>query len=79
MPTRLINSPFANWTGGGTFVLSIYLKSMEWLNLANFNDILVSLTSIGGLIFIFFKIKSIILNNKIKELELKEKRDALNK
>lgn len=73
MPDRIINSTFANWTGGTTFILSIYLKSMEWLNLANFNDLLVTFTSLGGIIFIIFKIISIRKENKIKDKENKLK------
>ena len=67
MPDRLLNTSFANWTGGTTVILSIWFKSMELFNLANINDLLVLLTTIGGLIFLFFKIKSIRLDNKIKQ------------
>ena len=78
MPDRLINSQFANWTGGSTFVLSIYMKSMEWLNIANFNDFLVILTSIGGFTFIVFKVLAIIKANKLTDLEIKIKEKELN-
>lgn len=78
MPDRIMNNPFANWTGGTTFVLSIYLKSMEWLNIANFNDVLVLLTSLGGITFIIFKIIAIRKNNKLTDLEIKIKQKELD-
>lgn len=78
MHDNIINSNLANLTGGSTFILSIYLKSMEWLNLANFNDALVTLTSIGGITFIVFKIISIRKNNKLTDIEIKIKQKELD-
>lgn len=79
MPDRVLNTQFANWTGGSTVILSIWFKSMEWFNIANVNDILVLITTLGGLVFLFFKIKSVILENKLKRLELKKKIRELEK
>lgn len=79
MPYRLLNTQFANWTGGSTVILSIWFKSMEWFNIANVNDILVLFTTLGGLVFLFFKIKSVIIENKIKRLELKKRLEELEK
>lgn len=73
MTDKLINSSLANWTGGSTFILSIYLKSMEWLNLANFNDALVIITSLVGILFIIFKIISIRKNNILTDIQIKIK------
>lgn len=79
MPDRLLNTQFANWTGGSTVILSIWFKSMEYFNLVNINDVLVLFTTLGGLVFLFFKIKSVILENKIKTLDLKRKIKELEK
>jgi|TARA_R110002167_G_scaffold11043_13_gene49383 hypothetical protein len=76
---KLLSTNFANWTGGSTVILSIWFKSMEWFNIANVNDILVLFTTLGGLVFLFFKIKSVIIENKIKRLELKKRLEELDK
>ena len=78
MPHRLLDSPLSNWTGGATVILSIWMKSMEWLNIADFNDVLIALTSIGGIIFIIFKIIALKKSNKLTDLEIKLKEKELN-
>lgn len=72
MPDRILNNPIADYLGGATFIASISLKSMEWFNLANINDILTTISILGGLVWMVFKIKNARLDSKLKEKELKK-------
>ena len=44
MPDR-IQQQIGDLMGGGTFIASISLYSMEWFNLINVNDILTTISS----------------------------------
>lgn len=78
MPNRILDSPLVNWTGGTTVMLSVWMKSMEWLNIADFNDVLISLTSVGGIVFIIFKIIALKKSNKLTDLEIRIKEKELS-
>ena len=86
MLDKIINSSLANWAGGSTFILSVYFKTMEWLNIANFNDVLVTISSLIGIVFIVFKVISIRKNNKetdkkteLLDIEIELKQRELDK
>ena len=72
MPDRILNNPIADYLGGATFIASISLKSIEWLNLANINDFLTTVSIVGGLVWMLFKIKNARLDSKLKQKELNE-------
>jgi len=72
MPHRILNNPIVDYLGGFTFIASISLKSMEWFNLANINDILTTVSILGGLVWLVFKIKNARLDSKLKQKELDE-------
>jgi len=72
MPYRILNTPIADYLGGTTFIASISLYSMEWFNLVNINDILTTVSLLGGLFWLFYKIKNARLDSKLKQKELDE-------
>ncbi len=72
MPDRILNNPIADYLGGVTFIASISLKSIEWFNLANINDLLTTVSIVGGLVWMVFKIKNARLDSKLKQKELDE-------
>jgi len=59
----------AGWT---TFFLAVGSGIIELLTQIKLNDILQLLLSIGGLVFLWFKIKLIILDVKIRKKTLNE-------
>jgi len=72
MPYRILNNPIADYLGGTTFIASISLYSMEWFNLININDVLTTISLVGGLFWLFYKIKNARLDSKLKQKELDE-------
>jgi len=76
MPDR-IQQQIGDLMGGGTFIASISLYSMEWFNLININDILTTISLVGGLFWLFYKVKNSIKTGKLKDIELKLKEKEL--
>lgn len=56
--------------GFGTAIMSIYLFIADKLNVVNINQWLITITSIGGIIWIAYRIRGQYLDNKLKEREL---------
>ena len=68
MPDR-IQQQIGDLMGGGTFIASISLYSMEWFNLININDILTTISLVGGLFWLFYKVKNSIKTGKLKDIK----------
>lgn len=71
----LLNSEGAQAGGWTTFTLAATTWLLEILTHVTINDIFQYILSAGGIIFIFYKIKSQRLDVKIKQQTLKEKQD----
>ena len=64
---RLLHSDLADTLGFSTVIGSIGLAIGEYLNIMNVNDVLQFLVTSGGLVFLYYKIKTIRLEYKIKK------------
>lgn len=73
MPNKTIIMQASDYFGGSTFIASILLNASEWFGIANFNDTLLMLSSIGGLIFITYKVIILRKDSKLKDIEIKER------
>lgn len=69
----LLESPEAQAGGWTTFYLAATTWLLELLTHVTINDIFQYVLSAGGVIFIFYKIKSQRLDMKIKQHTLREK------
>lgn len=74
MEQHLENSLPANVGGAATVFASIFMNIWNYISKEDINFILVVFTSIGGLIYLFFKIKTErkrakLLDKKIENLE----------
>lgn len=68
----LVENPLANIGGWTTVVTSITLSLFEWLARFPINDILQSVASFGAIIFLWYKIRMIHLELKLKKEECKQ-------
>jgi hypothetical protein len=69
MPTK---NDLIDLGGATTFVMAIYMKALNWFNLANFNELIITITGLAGLVFIIFKIR-------LANIELKQKKKDYEK
>jgi hypothetical protein len=60
----------ADGAGFTTALTSVYLYIADKLNVIEVNQYLVTITSIGGLIWLVYKIRGQHLDNKIKKKQL---------
>ena len=78
---RIFNNPVTDSLGFITVISSVTMSSVEMLSAMNINDTIQSLIGIGGLVFLFFKIKNSRIDYKIKKRDFdnytkeKEKND----
>jgi hypothetical protein len=63
---------FADGTGLGAVLLTVYMNLTDWLNVQNWNKTVLFLTSILGMVYIIFKISNLYLQNKKIKLETKK-------
>ena len=65
--------------GGGSLLTGAFLYVINKIHLADINDLLIIATSLVGLVWVCFKIKGTILDNKIKKKTLeKDFTDTIN-
>lgn len=72
MENLLHDHPIADGAGKVTFFMGLLMNVWNWISSDDINQIFVILTSIGGLIYIYIKIRIAIL-------EWKEKKSKYNK
>ena len=72
MEQTLEHNPIANLGGVTTVFASIFMNIWNYMSLENINFILVFITSIGGLIFLFYKIKHERKKIKLIDKQLNE-------
>ena len=66
------HNPISNLSGTTTVLASIFMNVWNYLSLENINFLLVFITSIGGLIFLFYKIKHERKKIKLLDKQLNE-------
>ena len=63
-------------TGDGLGIISLTVMAsgyiMEYFTLANVNDLIVTLSGLGGLVFLGIKIRGGLLDNKKKSKDLEK-------
>ena len=68
---RMFENEYVN-IGGTLTITAAFLSSIiEWLSGYSFNDYVQGVLTIGGVVFLFYKIKMARIDIKIKERELK--------
>lgn len=67
MPHRFLQSELADAMGFTTMVSSIGLAIGDWLDITNVNDWLQFFVTLGGIVWLWFKIKNSRLDAKIKK------------
>ena len=72
----VLDSDIAQAGGWTTVSLSLFLTVSEWIGHFEINDILQGVASVGALVFLWYKIKMIRLDIKIKKENFKKKKDA---
>jgi hypothetical protein len=72
MQSSILNSTEATMGGVITLSLTGLIQVYEWLTMENINDFLEFGIACGGAVFLFYKIKGQILDNKIKRKQLKD-------
>ncbi len=58
--------------GSGSLITGALLYAINRIHLADINDLLIILTTLGGLIWLVFKIRGTMLDNKIKKKQLEK-------
>lgn len=66
---NLLDNDIAQAGGWATVALSISLSFIDWLCQFPVNDLLQSVASFGAIVFLWYKIKMIRLEIKIKKKE----------
>lgn len=74
--TEILDSDIAQAGGWLTVSTSLFLSLTEWLGHFEINDILQGLASVGALVFLWYKIRMIRLDIKIKKKRLEDNEDA---
>lgn len=72
---EFLTSEIAQGAGWTTVGLSLFSAGIELLSQINFNDTLQFLLSLGGLVFLWFKIRMIRLDYQIKKDQHKKQKD----
>lgn len=62
----------ADTAGGGSLITGTFLFILDKVHLLNVNDLLVGLTTLGGLVWMVYKIIGQRLDNRIKRQELEK-------
>jgi len=75
---KVLGQDLADGLGFSTVAASITMSLIEWFSMISVNEILHSLASVGGLCFLFYKIKHLRVEIKIKKQELKKYKKANN-
>jgi hypothetical protein len=60
----------ADSIGLSTALMSVMMFVSDRLNVVNINQWLITVTSIGGIVWVVFKIRGQYLDNKLKQREL---------
>lgn len=69
---RLINNPIVDSLGLATIISTALIGIGEHFGSLNFNDIVQGFIGVGGVIFLFYKIKNSRLDYKKKKREFDE-------
>lgn len=69
---RLINNPIVDSLGLATIISTALIGIGEHFGSLNFNDIVQGFIGVGGIIFLFYKIKNSRLDYKKKKREFDE-------
>jgi len=72
----VINSPIGEAGGVATLLASITFQAASMLNLADINPYLTFFTTVGGVIYLWYKIKNERLKNKKLKQELENARET---
>jgi len=64
---ELLDSEPASWGGWATVLTAIGLRLTEWIGQVTVNDLVQDAAAIGALIFLYYKIRMIRLDYKIKK------------
>lgn len=64
---RLINNPIVDSLGLATIISTALIGIGEHFGSLNFNDIVQGFIGVGGVIFLFYKIKNSRLDYKVKK------------
>jgi len=67
----ITDTPIADTLGFSTVGISIGMSILEWFTMINVNEALHFLASAGGLCFLFYKIKNLRFELKVKKEEYK--------
>lgn len=62
----------ADGAGAGSLFTGLLLYIIDHIHLANINDFFVTLTTLGGLVWMVYKIIGQIKDNKIKDKQIEE-------
>jgi hypothetical protein len=68
-----------NAGGGGSLFTGALLWVINQVHLADINSLLITMTTLGGLVWLFFKVRGTILSNKGTELDNEIKRKQIEK
>jgi hypothetical protein len=60
----------ADSLGATTTIMSVMMFIWDRLNVVDINQWLITVTSIGGIVWVIFKIRGQYLDNKLKQREL---------
>jgi len=60
----------ADSIGATTTIMSVMMFVWDRLNVVDINQWLITVTSIGGIVWVVFKIRGQYLDNKLKQREL---------
>lgn len=60
----------ADSVGATTTIMSVMMFIWDRLNVVDINQWLITVTSIGGIVWVVFKIRGQYLDNKLKQREL---------
>lgn len=69
---KFLGEQLADSLGYGTVAVSITISMIEWITSYNVNEILHVLASIGGLGFLWYKIRHLRIEVKMRKEELKQ-------
>lgn len=72
MIEEMLDSSIGRTGGGLSVCLSIVMNVYNWISVDDINGVVVLITSSFALLFLFFKIKGQILDNKIKKHKLED-------
>tara|TARA_R110000868_G_scaffold277672_1_gene537451 strand:- start:926 stop:1174 length:249 start_codon:yes stop_codon:yes gene_type:complete len=64
-----LNNPIVDNLGFATVISSVTMTALEFATIFSINDTIQGVVSLGGIIFLYYKIKNIRIEYKIKKRE----------